>query len=304
MPPPSTAPPTSNDAAPRTPPSAATLGVLALLLAATLWSLNGALIKLINQDDVHGVVIACLRSLLGGLIFLPFAWPRRASLRAAPAGMLIAAIVIFTLMTAAFVIANTQTDAASAILLQYTAPAWVFLLSPLLLRERPSAREFAALAIAMLGVLALFIGRRPAEFGGLLLGLLSGVGFGGVTLTLRWLRRVPPEVVAAMNALGSGLLLLGPAAAYGALSLSARQWGALALMALVQFTLPYFFYSWALQRVAAHRAAVIVLLEVVLNPVWTYLAVGEAPPPAVWIGGPLIVVGVAAALRASIARQH
>ena len=61
------------------------------------------------------------------------------------------------------------------------------------------------------------------------------------------------------------------------------------LLSLVQFTLPYVLFSWALQRVEAHRAALILLLETVLNPLWTYLLVGgwRKPPRAAARGFPV-----------------
>ena len=76
------------------------------------------------------------------------------------------------------------------------------------------------------------------------------------------------------------------------------------LLSLVQFTLPYVLFSWGLQRVEAHRAALIVLLETVLNPLWTFLLVGEAVPPATLLGGPLILVGVAGWLLLSWRRER
>lgn len=59
------------------------MGVLAALVAAALWSLNGPLIKLLNQagDGVDGLAIAFYRSLFGGLIFVPLAVRRLATLR-------------------------------------------------------------------------------------------------------------------------------------------------------------------------------------------------------------------------------
>ena len=109
----------------------------ALFACAAIWSLNGPLIKLLKQEDVPGITIACYRSLIGGAVFLPLAWRRLGTLRSAAPGWSIAAVLTFTLMTVCFVIATTKTAAANAIILQYTSPVWVFLLSPLLLKEKP-----------------------------------------------------------------------------------------------------------------------------------------------------------------------
>ena len=277
----------------RNPSTRPWLGILALLVCAALWSLNGALIKLLQEEGVHGVTIACFRSLIGGIVFLPLAWRRVGTLRNVAVAWPIGSVIMFTLMTVCFVIATTKTAAANAIILQYTSPIWVFLLAPLLLGEKPGRAEGLVLLIAMAGVGIIFFGNPTADLLWLTVALGSGLGYGALTVTLRGLRPVSPFVVVAMNALGSGLLLIAPMAVWGSMELSERAWGLVLLLSLVQFTLPYVLFSWALQRVQAHRAALIVLLETVLNPLWTFLLVGEMVPAATLVGGPLILIGVA-----------
>lgn len=264
-----------------------------LLACAALWSLNGPLIKLLDRVETPAVTIACYRSLIGGLVFLPFALPRFRTLQRVAPAWPIASALTFTIMTASFVIATTKTAAANAIILQYTSPIWVFLLSPLLLNERPGRAEGLVLLVAMAGVGVIFAGNPHTDLSGLLVALVSGWGYGTLTVLLRGLRPVHPTVVAAINALGSGLLLLPAVAVWGTFALTGPQWGLILLLALVQFTTPYVLFSWALQHIEAHRAALILLLEPILNPIWTCLLVGEVPPTATLLGGPLILLGVA-----------
>lgn len=280
------------------------LGVLALVGCAALWSLNGPLIKLLKRQDVPGITTACYRSLLGGLVFAPLAVRRLRTLRTVGPAWPAVTVLAFTVMTATFVIATTQTAAASAIALQYTSPIWVFLVGPLILKERPARAEGLTLLVAMVGVGVIFSGSPDPSPVGLLVALTSGMGYGVLTVLLRRLRTVSPVVVAALNTLGSGLLLVVPAAVWGRFALSGPAWALMLVMALVQFTLPYLMFSWALQYVEAHRAALILLLEIVLNPIWTYVAVGEVPPVATLLGGPLILAGVAGWLVFTWRRQR
>lgn len=268
------------------------LGVFMLIATAVLWSLAGPLIKLLKEAGVDGVAIAFYRSAIGGVVFLPLALRRLGTLRNVSILWPIGSVVAFTAMTVTFVIATTMTAAANAIILQYTSPIWVFLLAPLLLRERPGKVEGLVLLIAMAGVAIIFFGHGTADISWLAVALASGLGFGTLIVVLRGLRRVNPVVVAAMNTLGSGLLLGIAVALWGSFDVTARQLGLLLVLGLVQFTLPYVMFSWALQYVEAHRAALIVLLEPTLNPLWTYLIVAEVPPPATFIGGPLILLSV------------
>lgn len=271
----------------------ATVGVLVLVLTAALWSLNGPLIKQLQAEGVSGLSIACYRSLLAGVVFLPLALRRLRTLQRPAIGWRVGSVAAFTFMTACFVIATTKTAAANVIVLQYTSPIWVFLLSPLLLRERPRLGDGLVLVIAMVGVAILFAGAGGAETVWLIVALASGLGYGALTVTLRGLRAADPFAVATMNCLGSGLILAVAVGVWGTFRLTGCQFALLLALSLVQFAGPYVLFSWALQRVEAHRASLIVLLECVLNPLWTYLIIGEHVPRATLVGGPLILVSVA-----------
>jgi drug/metabolite transporter (DMT)-like permease len=267
-------------------------GVLGLIGCAALWSLNGPLIKLLDHAAVPAVTIACYRSLFGGVILLPLALRRWRTLRNVEPAWPIGSVLAFTLMTSCFVIATTRTAAANAIILQYTSPIWVFALSPLLLHERLRRGDGLVLALAMAGIGIIFFGHAMAEVPALLAGLASGLGYGSLTVALRGLRRVDPTTVVAINFVGSGLLLLPAVAKWGFFLLNGYQLELMLLLSVVQMAVPYLLFSWALRYVEAHRAALIVLLETLLNPLWTFLVVDEMVPTATLIGGPLILISV------------
>lgn len=278
-----------------TPSRTTWFGVLTLIICAALWSLNGPLIKLLSQpgESLPAITIACYRSLFGGAVFLPLALRRFGTLRSVGPRWWFGSVVVFTLMTVCFVIATTRTAAANAIILQYTAPVWVFLLAPLLLHERPRPSDGAVLLLAMTGVAIIFFGHATDEVPALLLGLASGLGFGLVIVTLRRFRQADPIAVVALNFIGSGLLLAPAVALWGTFRIaSPQQFALVAALGIVQMAVPYLMFSWALKYVEAHRAALIVLLETVLNPLLTYLVVSEPIPTPTRIGGPLILLGV------------
>ena len=267
-----------------------TLCAWALALAALLWSLNGPLIK---SAHLPGITIAFYRSALGGLVLLPWAWARRGTLRAAAPARLLGAVGLFTVMTACFVVATTLTAASTAILLQYTAPVWVVLLSAVFLRERPVRADFVALALALVGVGVMCSGQVASDGRALAIALLSGLAFGALIVALRGLRQVDPLALTALNTLGSALLLAPLVAAGPGLRLSGEQFGLLLLLGVVQFTLPYVLFCWAVRGVEANRAALIVLLEAVFNPILTWTFVGEPVPATTLLGGPLVLGGAA-----------
>lgn len=283
------------------------VGIAMLLGAACLWSLNGALIKLTfdNGQGPPAVTIAFYRSLFAGLFLWPLARGKFHTLsnvgtskreHARPQRFLrpaaIACVVFFTLMTVCFVLANTKTEAANVIVLQYTSTFWVFGLSPWLLKEKPRSRDLWLLAVAMVGIAIIFVGNAETDLPGLLIALASGACFGLLTLMIRWMRDSDASAISVLNNLGSAALLIPVVLIFGRFDLSTRSLGLLVFMGVVQFGLPYYLYTLGLARVAAYQAALITLLEVILNPVWTFLAIGEKPPPTTMIGGGVILVAL------------
>ena len=277
-------------------------GIVFLLLASILWSLNGALIKLIYQDGrgAEPVAIAFYRSLFAGLFLLPLVRGKWRTLGGTKDGRLhrgvrpaaVWCVVFFTVMTACFVIANTKTEAANAIILQYTSTFWIFALSPWLLRERARTGDLWILGLALVGIAVIFAGNASTDFVGLTIALASGLFFGLLTMMIRRLRDTDSAALTVFNNLGSAVLLLPIAWGMGSLLLSSRALILLILMGIVQFGTPYYLYTLGLARVPAYQASLITMLEPVLVPAWTYLAVGECIPPTTLVGGGVILTAL------------
>lgn len=277
-------------------------GLLLLFAAATLWSLNGALIKLVYRDGAgpHPVVIAFYRSFFAGLVLLPLAKGKFRSLRSTAGsrshfGINPAAtccVVFFTLMTVSFVVANTKTEAANAIILQYTSTFWVFGLSPWFLKESPRSSDKRILALAIVGIGIIFLGNAATDLVGLVIALGSGLFFALLTLMIRRMRHADSAAVTVFNNLGSALLIFPFLFWFGGLSVSPREGVLLVIMGIVQFGIPYYLYSLGLVRVPAYQAALIITIEPVLVPLWTFLAVGEQVPVWTAVGGSFILVAL------------
>jgi len=265
-------------------------GVLMLVAAALLWSLNGLLIKTLGTEGVGGCTIASGRSLIAAAFLLPVAMRRWKPI--AEKRWVLATILAFTGMTISFVLATTLTTAANAIILQYTAPAWVFIFSPLILRESASLRQWVALAGAMVGVAIIFFWQYTTEALGLTIALTSGLVFGTQSVLFRRVRALDPVVLAFVTCAGSGLVLLGPALLVDGPLPAGRPLLLLALMGVIQFGLPYVLYSAGVARVRVQEAILIVMLEPVLNPVWVWLGPGETPSAGTILGGAIILASV------------
>ncbi|HEY7221541.1 MAG TPA: EamA family transporter [Candidatus Binatia bacterium] len=262
-----------------------TRGRWLILSAALLWSLAGVFIKFL---DVPPLTIVFYRSLFAGLVFTP--WLRHSAWRVSTP--VVVSLVSYTAAISSFVAANKLTTAANAIVLQYTAPIFVFLFSRFALKEKVSRLNGCALGVSMFGVGIISLGSagRP-EMAGVLLALLSGLLFAAYIVNLRRARAVNPIYLTWVNNIACALLLLP--VVKSELALTSTQLWIVGVMGAVQLGLPYFLFSKGLESVSLQEASLIALIEPVLNPLWVALLVGEIPSPATLAGGGFIISGLA-----------
>jgi drug/metabolite transporter, DME family len=267
---------------------------LLVVAAAVLFSTGGVAIK---AAHLSGWQIASFRSGVAAaalLLLLPEA-RRGWTWRMAPVSLAYAATLVL------FVLANRLTTAANAVFLQATAPLYVLLLSPWLLRERLK-RSDAVYIVAVVGGLALFfVGREPAVATapspglGNLVALASGVTYALMLLGLRWLGRDKrSDSALAAATLGNILAFLAalPLALgsfHAATVVTGANIGVILYLGVAQVGLAYLCLTRAIRHVTAFEATAILLLEPALNPIWVWLVHGEKPGEWALCGGALIL---------------
>ncbi len=251
-----------------------------ILAAALLWSTAGAIIKSVGLDAWQ---IAGGRSLVAGL-FLVVAVRET---RVRPTLPVLAVSVAYAFTTVFFVVATKLTTAAHAIFIQDTAPLWVLLLSPWLLRERPTRGELLAIPVYALGLSLFFLDELTAgQVLGNAVAALAGLSFACSIVGLRRLRHQGPAALAWGNALAAAATL--PLWAWGP-SATRLDLGLVAFLGVFQLGLPYLAFTRGVGGTPAIEASLLVLLEPVLNPVWTFLATGERPGPWAVVGGAVVL---------------
>jgi len=257
---------------------------LLLLAAAVLWSTAGAAIKICQLSSWQ---IAGGRSLVAGLFLLLAV--REARVR--PTGRVLLVAIAYAFTVVLFVTATKLTTAANAIFIQDTAPLWVLLLSPWLLSETPSRGELLAIPVYAVGLSLFFLDDLSAgQLTGNLIALASGVAFALSILGLRLLRGDGPAALVWGNVLGAVVTLpmwsAGPAPRALDLAL-------VLFLGVFQLGLAYLCFSRGLEKVPAVEASLLVLLEPVLNPVWTFLVAGERPGRWAIAGGAVVLAATA-----------
>lgn len=288
---------------------------LCLVLAAVLWSLGSVFMRLLREPlglglevpQLSPLLIAFYRGLFGGLFMLSLV--RREQYTFAP--IMVPMVVTFTVMSGLYLSALGMGAAANAIFLQNTAPVWVFMFAVILLGESADRRGWQSVFLAATGAIVIVVGGWPAtsspdqerkEILVLLMGVGSGVVYAGVVLFLRVLRGHAAVWLVALNLLGTAVMLglfmvvsEGPTAFMDWVSLPRLpQFAVLAAGGVLQMGVPYWLFTRSLRSMSAQEAALITLLEPLLNPVWAFLLTPQTDTPttAMLLGGSLILLAL------------
>ncbi len=270
---------------------------LQMLAAAALFSTGGAAIK---ACGLTGWQVACFRSGLAALtllVLLP-ATRRHWSWRGVVVGLAYAATLIM------YVLANKLTTAANAIFLQSTAPLYLLLVSPLLLKERIRRNDLFFMAALAVGLALFFAGREAAQatasdpFLGNVVGACSAVTWALTVAGLRWLAREEGReggspAGAAANAAVTGNLIVFVVClplALPVVGATTTDWAWIGYLGVMQIGVAYVFMTSGMRHVHALEGALLLLLEPVLNTFLAWIVHGEVPGPWSRAGAAIILL--------------
>jgi DME family drug/metabolite transporter len=264
---------------------------LLVLAAAVLFSSGGAAIK---ATSLTAWQVASFRSAIAAIAILcMLRGARRLPDRAT---WLVGAVYAATMVL--FVVANKLTTAANAIYLQGTAPLYILLVAPLVLREPVRRADLVFMGALALGLAAFFMGQEvatgtaPNPALGNLAALASGLTWAGTVMGLRWLGRRSDDPRATQPSLVAGNLIAAGAAlplALPVITFNTSDLVILLFLGVFQIGLAYVCLSSGISGVPALEASLLLLLEPVLNPVWAWLVHGEMPTGWALLGGAIIV---------------
>jgi drug/metabolite transporter (DMT)-like permease len=270
-------------------------GAILVLLAAVLWSSGGLGIK---NLDIPALATAGWRSFFAIPVLLAFGGIRylRPAVVRQPA--VIPTGVACMLTICLFVAANRLTTAANAILLQYTSPVWVILLSFPVLHEKPHRRDYMLAAACLSGLVFFFLDELSLDgMLGNLLAVITGMTMACMIVGLRFQGLRGKQSPALLSILLGNMLCMAVCSPWMIVALpamGAREWGILAALGSLQIGISYVFFSAGLRYVSALRATLLGLVEPLLNPVWVALGKGEIPGAGAVAGGIIILVSLVA----------
>jgi drug/metabolite transporter (DMT)-like permease len=267
---------------------------LALLaVCAVLWSSAGVLIKLVdwNVGAIWSVRSAISAAALWALRRPSFGHISGAEWRAACA---------LASTTGLFILANKLTTAANAILIQYSAPIWVALLSSWQLGERASRLDWLTIATVIGGVALFFFEQLTLDH---IAGNLAGIAFAVSVTSFRQVALTPGRtgtldplrpmllgnILGAL--LGAPFVLMSPPPGL-------TGWSALLALGLFQQAAAYLLYARSIRHATALEATLMAAIEPILSPIWVAIAFGERPGP--WALAAITARGVLGGTRRAV----
>jgi drug/metabolite transporter (DMT)-like permease len=301
------------------------LGYTMVVTAASLWALNGVVIKVVLQSGLSSYRLAELRCAGAALLFLV------AALATRPAGLRVRRaelpwLAAFGVLGLAFVqffyfVGIERIEIGVALVLQYLAPVWVALWARFAVQEAVRRRLWYGLALALAGlalVVELWTGVTTLDSAGVGACLVASFAYACyIVLAERSLRG--GRDVLSLLALGflvatlfwtfaqpwwsfPGSIVADDISLLGRLGeTTLPTWVPLASIVVLGTFVPFILMVGALQHVPAMRATVVAMVEPVVASIAAYAWLGESLGPAQIVGGMLVLAGIG---LAQTARAH
>ena len=263
--------------------------IVEILLCSALWSIAGIFMKWIPWS---GFAIASLRSLLaGGVMALYMAVKRlRFTLnrRSIFGGVALCATLTM------FSIANKMTTAANAIVLQYTSPIWIVLLSGVFLKKRFRRMDVTAVVLTFVGIALFFAdGLSGGYMAGNLVALGAGLAFGCYYISLGSCGEAERMSAVELGHILTFLVGL-PVLLFTHTEFSWPIVLSLLTLGIFQLGIPYVLLAHASGWCPPLVCSLLGALEPLLNPLWVALFAGEIPGPLALVGGVIVIAAILA----------
>ena len=257
-------------------------GTLFVFLAAILYSTAGLCMKFIPWG---GLALNSGRSIIALAVYGLFILCTHHKLKF-NRWVLLGSIAICGTNTL-FAIANKMTTAANSIVLQYTAPIFVIVLSALFLHRKVKRLDLMTCTFVFFGVLCFFIeSLSGGNLMGDLIALISGVAYAGV-----FLHGEMPEGD-ALSALFFGTIIsavIGIPYMFSQPALNMTGWISMVFLGVFQMGLAFICLTVGLKTTPPVTASLVTAIEPVLNPVLVAIFYGEVMGPLSIIGATIVV---------------
>jgi len=276
-------------------------------LAVSVASVSTAAI-LIRLASADALAVAALRLTFATLVLIPVVGARRlhdlAILSGKEAAMLLGVGFCLAAHFALWISSLYYTTVAASVLMVSTSPIFVAAFGVAFLHERIAPMAGAGIALAMLGVVSIAVpqGGLSGDLQGMLMALLGAIAVAGYLIGGSLLRRRISLISYVFCVYSvAAVALVGLAAVAGAklVGLPARDYAILLALGIVPSHLGHSLYNYLLRFLDAKVIAVSTLGEPIISSVLAFLVLRESPHPVMFVGAPLVLLGIYLTARAA-----
>lgn len=265
-----------------------------MLCAASLWSIAGVFTR--QLQAAHSFEITLWRSLFAAVfvaIYLLMRGDLRSSLVKAGRWGLFSGF-LWSVMFSCFMLAMSLTTVANTLVVMSIGPLLTALLAFFFLKQKITLRTWAAIGLAMVGMVMMFAGGMRSSNAQQLLGMLIAFAVPlASSINMITLKKAGQQVDLIPALLIGGLIsciCMLPLAL--PLRASLHDIAILALLGFLQLGFPCMLMLRAAPHLSAPEISLLALLEVLLGPIWAWLWAGEVPQAATLYGGALVLLAL------------
>lgn len=261
--------------------------IVEMLICATLWSIAGIFIKFLPWS---GFALASLRSLVAGLTILAYMAIAKIPFRFNK-HILITGILTGCVYTC-FVVSNKLTTAANAIVLQFTSPVFIVILSSIFFRQKFKKADYITVILTLAGITLTFLDNLESGYvAGNLVAIGAGLFMAGMFVFVGDLdseSRFSAVFLGQMFTFLIGLpsvIITRPALTHTALA-------SILILGIFQLGISYVLYVRASKYCPPLACCLLGVIEPLLNPVWVMIFAGETPGHLAMAGGLIVIITV------------
>ena len=257
-------------------------GFIYTALSAVCFATGGLLIKLNTWSSMS---INGMRSFFAFFIFLLYMKLTKHQFKFNWKVLL--GVVANSMMGITFIMANKMTTAANAIVLQFTLPIYIMLLTWIFLKKKPDKVSVISGMISLVGIMFFFF--ESLSLGGMtgnVLALVSGFFYAIVFL----IKQIPDSdfessaIISFVLNFVIGIPFILQETDWGIMNLSTG-----VLQGVVQIGLAYIFLNMALDKVPPVGASLISMIEPILNRVLVAIFYGEKIGKISFVGAIIVL---------------
>ncbi|QHI72625.1 DMT family transporter [Aminipila terrae] len=261
--------------------------ILYMVICASLWSIGGIFIKMVPWN---AFAIAGVRSAIASVIVYSYIRHKKIKMKFVKPAFLSGAFMSGIFLC--FVIANKLTTAANAIVLQFTSPVFILILSAVFLHKKCRRGDIITVAITLAGISLFFFDQlTPGGMLGNCFGILAGLMVACAYLIVGEIDEETRMTGILLGQIFTTIIGL-PALFLTETTVTTPAVLSILALGIFQLGIPYILFGLAMKNGSALACNLIGAIEPLLNPVWVFLFNGEAPGFFALIGAVIVIIAI------------